>query len=50
MHMFFYILEMVHLEMLGKDVQASFVHGAYFADSKMLKDTKLKAKVCFKKI
>ena len=39
-----------YLEQLGKDVQASFVHGAYFADSKKLKDTKLKAKVCFKKI
>ena len=38
------------LEKLKQGVQVSFVHGAYFADSKMLKDTKLKAKVCIKKI
>ena len=35
---------MVHLEMLGKDVQASFVHGAYLADCIMVARQKLKAR------
>ena len=38
---------MVHLELLGKDVQVSFAHGAYFADCIMVARQKLKARGVF---
>ena len=46
-HMYFLYIKTPYLEKLGKDVPASFSHGAYFVYSKMLTDRKEKARGIF---